>query len=255
MSPRTSIGSVFGRWRVVEKTETARKVVCLCACGTQRVVRSDHLVGGATLSCGCLHSELASARTPALHKSNTTHGKSKSRAHGIWLGMKQRCLNPNNPAFAYYGARGIKVAKKWMEFSNFLADMGEPPSNHTLERINNNGPYAPKNCKWASRREQSNNRRANRRITINGRTQTLTEWSQESGIHVNTLAQRLDGGIAPDRAIRKQRLVGHPAKVTEADVRAIRESDEPNAALARKYGITPGNVTAIKQRRSWKNVV
>ena len=95
--------------------------------------------------------------------------------------MKGRCRNPNDKSYKNYGGRGITVCNRWNDFANFLEDMGERPEGMSLERKDNNGNYEPSNCKWATRSDQQNNRRSNRLFTINGKTQTFTQWVREVG--------------------------------------------------------------------------
>lgn len=111
----------------------------------------------------------------------------------VWSSMRQRCLNPNDKAFPRYGGRGIVVCDRWTEFASFLEDMGlRPNASYTLERVNNDGPYSPENCKWATRFEQQSNTRKNVRITFDGETKTLSQWSRFFNIPHNTLRHRLN---------------------------------------------------------------
>lgn len=131
---------------------------------------------------------------PPLHQ---THGHSKgfkhTKAYSTWHNVKQRCLNPKAPSYAKYGAKGIAVCERWLIFENFLADMGEPPTlKHSIDRYpDKNGNYEPGNCRWATPKEQSNNKNLNIILVHAGRSQTLTEWATELGLKPNTLCFRL----------------------------------------------------------------
>ena len=108
-----------------------------------------------------------------------------------WYAMIQRSTNPNNARYPSYGGRGIGVCERWLKFENFLADMGERPEGMTIERVDNDGHYEPRNCQWATRFEQDSNKSTNVKITFEGETLTLSEWSRRTGIHKMTLRNRL----------------------------------------------------------------
>lgn len=130
-----------------------------------------------------------------------SHGRSQTNLYAVWQAAKQRCSNPKDPAYRRYGGRGIYVCERWMSFANFIADMGERPPGTTLDRIDNNGPYSPENCRWATRKEQSNNREANVRITKDGVTLTARQWSERLGIHINTLLGRFHKGYPVEKVL------------------------------------------------------
>lgn len=162
---------------------------CRCECGKNKIVSPDNLKSGAVKSCGCLFQEFLD-RITAERLARIKYKPTKS----TWQNMKNRCKNPNVPAYQDYGARGIKVCERWMSFDNFLQDMGIKPNGLSIERIDNSKGYEPGNCKWATTYEQSNNKRNNVIVEISHEQKTCGQLSKESGVKYELIRQRIKRG-------------------------------------------------------------
>lgn len=166
---------------------------CKCTCGNETTAVGKALRQKKKKSCGCLKIDLIRQRA-------TTHGHSRERTSSpirfSWTAMTQRCANPKNKEYRNYMARGITVYEPWKKFENFLADIvkeiGERKKGTTLERKDNNKGYEPGNVRWATPKEQCNNQRTNRRITLNSRTLTVAQWAEEKGLPYMTIMARLN---------------------------------------------------------------
>ena len=184
---RVAVGDKYGRLLVEELIPDRKnpKARCLCDCGKTCFPQRGALKNNRATSCGC-------RKTEDFINRNTSHGKSKSRSYRIYRGMVLRCNDKNDPAYKNYGGRGISV--EWNSYEEFYKDMGDPPDGTWIDRINNNGNYSSKNCRWASPKENQENKRVSKLWTILGVTySSSTEASHALGIAKSEINRKCNG--------------------------------------------------------------
>lgn len=171
--------------------------LCKCDCGNTTEVTYHNLISGHTKSCGCLHKEVVS-------KNSYRHGDSRTILYRRYIGMKDRCYNQNATEYDQYGGRGIRVCDEWFNdytsFKRWSLDNGFR-KELSIDRINVNGNYEPKNCRWATTKEQAENRQNNHIVRYNGKEYILTRIASEHNICVNTFRYRLEMGWDADKII------------------------------------------------------
>lgn len=160
------IGKKFGMLTVLKEIEerNSRGLVCYlckCDCGNEVVACGRDMTRGHTHSCGCLHKQI-------MREKQLTHGGCGTRLYSIWKAMRNRCFNKNTDCYKHYGGRGITICEEWQTFEPFYewAMVNGYREDLSIDRINNNGNYEPSNCRWATAKEQANNRRPRRRISL-----------------------------------------------------------------------------------------
>ena len=189
------IGNKYGKLTVIEfagiESHGQATWLCECECGNTTITRGNRLRKGATRSCGCLHK-----------RPDTKTTMYKTPEYRIWISMNDRCYNEKSVVFHNYGGRGITVCTRWREsMQAFYDDMGPRPDGYTLDRINNDGPYSLENCRWATMKEQQNNRRDNHMLTYDGKTMTISQWADFLGVTQNLLNRRLHMGWSDERTL------------------------------------------------------
>lgn len=195
-------GQYFGRLKVLGFSDRVNQRtiwLCECSCGKITTIASQELNNGEAKSCGCLRREVTKLKSQ-------THGHSVGKkvtsTYTSYSMMIDRCSNENGSNFEYYKGRGITVCDRWLEsFENFLADMGERPEGLTLERIENEKGYCQENCRWASRKEQANNRRSNRIIEFDGQKLNVSQWAEKIGVKNSLIADRIRFGWPLEKAL------------------------------------------------------
>ena len=187
--------------KVVPFGVRAQRLYCRCVCGNTVLAKPHELRTREKTSCGCWKKQV-------LGENSKTHGRANSRTtgyanrtYGIWQAMRDRCSNPNRKDYHRYGGRGISVCARWQSFEVFLADMGEAPTNLTLDRKDNDKGYSPENCAWATRNQQSYNSTRVVYVEHGGETRSLTQWQQKMGVKTYQYYRRLKKGWSVKEAL------------------------------------------------------
>ena len=184
------VGLVFGNLLVLrcsgtkpvgKEGEHKSVWLCMCKCGTTRIMFGSSLTTGNSRSCGCINRER--------RRKNKVHG---TRTYRIWQAMLNRCRNNKGNQWHRYGGRGIGVCERWKTYANFISDMGESPPSMSIDRIDNDGDYCPENCRWATGDEQKRNTSKNRWLELNGERKILKDWADQLGMDQSSLRERLE---------------------------------------------------------------
>jgi len=196
----------YGRLEIIEPAICIAKsgkerpgYLCKCDCGNFKVVGKDDLIEGKIKSCGCLIREFKKTKIGnkyALSKRSNENAYNKlphyKRIRSIWKNMRSRCGNNKATSYEIYGGRGIRVCEEWNNFMNFYrwATKNGYGEDLSIDRINVNGNYEPSNCRWATFKEQSRNKRTNRNLFINGKVKCVADWCNELGISREKLIKK-----------------------------------------------------------------
>lgn len=205
--PLNLLGQKFGRLVVIERAENNKhgqtRWKCKCDCGKFTVVAASDLKNGKIKSCGCLSHELTAKRS-------TKHGLRYTPNYKRWLHIKDRCLNPHNKDFNRYGGRGIKIYEEWVDdfkafhdYVSILPHFGE--KGYSLDRIDNDGNYEPNNLRWATKKQQANNREVKSVIEFNGEKFTLKQIAKKIGIGLSSIHRRIKRGDTMQELFRPPR--------------------------------------------------
>lgn len=190
MKKQNLIGKKFGKLTVIKESENKGKNIawiCKCDCGKEKTVLAYNLTAGKSKSCGC-------ERIKTLKRVMTKHGGGGTRLYSIFKGMSQRCYNKNNPAYCYYGGKGIKICDEWRnDFESFRnwSQLNGYSETMSIDRINPNGGYEPNNCRWVTMKVQQNNKLNSAFLIIDEEKHTIAEWAEKNNTNKQTLYSKI----------------------------------------------------------------
>lgn len=217
-SAKYEVGQKIGMWTIIGLAEKGKRghtqYVCRCECGSERIVPHSRIANGSSASCGCTRGKFLSEEKPATKHGNAANS-GRTPEYTTWKGMKIRCYYRSGNNRNYWG-RGIYVCDRWREsFENFLADMGRRPGDGwQIDRIDNDGPYSPENCRWVPAADNARNKSNNRHITAFGETKVIKDWESDPRCKVSraTIRRRLGDGWTPEDAISANGGASNPSE-------------------------------------------
>jgi hypothetical protein len=248
-------GEKYGRLTVLNYIGTKNGTAvwrCRCDCGNEVNAKSNALKNGKTKSCGCMHREIA-ARTAK--KTHTKHGMIKTRLYHIWTNIKQRCRNKKQYAYKWYGERGIDICDEWFNsfeaFRDWALNSGYR-DDLTIDRIDNNGNYEPLNCRWATLKQQAENKSNNIFIELDGIKMTQTEWSRKLGKNINLISCRLSKGWDKQEAASTPPTV-HYHGMTNTRLHRIWSAMKTRCYNKKVIGYNSNGAMGIKVCKEWND--
>lgn len=192
-----------------------------------------------------------------MSKRNEQHRGSYLPEYLVWCNMRYRCTNPKHPKYPRYGGRGIVVCARWMDsFASFLQDVGQRPFvEASIGRIDNDGNYEPGNVRWETRKQQQRNMSSNRMVTIEGKTQPVSAWEEESGINRGAVRYRVRSGVDGPLLLKPPGYFGHKLTADQvAAIRAIPRVRGQRKTIAERFGVSVSMITKILTDSGyWRN--
>lgn len=227
-------GERYGALLVVKRsaessTSSSARWIVRCDCGIEKVVSSNSLRKGRTVSCGAGHHR-------ARHGHDTKSGASPT--YRTWCAMLKRCHDPKATGYDRYGGRGITVCAQWRDFAVFLKDMGLRPPGMSIDRVNVNGNYEPENCRWATDKQQAANRSTNRQLLVDGCLMNLTDAAAKFGITKFLLSQRMKSGWGQERALSQPTQKAQLSREQALDILRRIRAGERRADLAAEFNVS-----------------